>query len=177
MIMDASNHAVSATISLFYHTLLIAIPDMWFRALVKTLSKNNPSSYKWHEMTFCFRWDLGRCVVLCIGIDPTFQSLLQDILRSMWPLLPPKEPFSMLVPLIEVIIALHDQSVWSIRDVIRRVEKVGIQCFVTLLSLTDSSFLRTVSVQKMGPTTLFGSTKPQDMPYIRLKLSVCRWKP
>lgn len=94
----------------------------WFRVLVKTIS-SNASSYTWHEMTFCSRWDAKRCLILCIGVDLTFQRLLQQILSRIWHKLPPSEPFSLHVPLVQTILELQDVSVWSIRDVVRSIEK------------------------------------------------------
>ncbi|KAF2621524.1 hypothetical protein BU25DRAFT_426424 [Macroventuria anomochaeta] len=98
---------------------------MWFRLLVKAVSSHSGSSYKWHEMNFCFCWDLGRCSIHCVGVDPSFQSLLQDILRRMWSQLPPAEPRSLLVPLMEIIIVMYGRSVWSIRDITWRAEKAN----------------------------------------------------
>ncbi|KAF1936654.1 hypothetical protein EJ02DRAFT_387029 [Clathrospora elynae] len=94
----------------------------WFRVLVKAVSPN-PPGYSWHEMTFCSRWDPQRCIVLCIGVDLAFQHLLQQALSHMWPRLPPSEPLSLHVPLVQAILELHDLSVWCIRDVIRTIEK------------------------------------------------------
>lgn len=99
--------------------------DTWFRVLAKAVSRDTPG-YMWHGMTFCSRWDPQRCVILCIGVDLTFQHLLQRILSHMWSRLPPSEPYSLHVPLIEAIIELHDSSVWSIRDIVRSIEKVSV---------------------------------------------------
>lgn len=81
-------------------------------------------SYKWHEMTFCTRWDAEHSAVLCIGVDPSFEHLLYDTLNRMWKELPPSDPWSLHVPLLEATVALHDQAVWSVRDIVRNVEKV-----------------------------------------------------
>lgn len=105
--------------------LLIVVIDMWFHVLVKSVSSDSDSSYKWHEMTFCFCWDRGGCSILCIGVDLSFQTLLQETLHREWPRLLPSEPCCMLVPLVETVIALNDRSVWSIRDVIREAEKAS----------------------------------------------------
>jgi hypothetical protein len=43
----------------------------------------------------------------------------------MWPKLSPSEPFSMHVPLVQTILELQDSSVWSIRDVVRTIEKAS----------------------------------------------------
>jgi hypothetical protein len=98
--------------------------DTWLRVLVKAVSSNT-SSYTWHEMTFCSRWDPHRCLILCIGVDLTFQHLLQQNLSRMWSKLSPSEPFSLHVPLVQTIIELQDSSVWSVRDVVRTIEKAS----------------------------------------------------
>jgi hypothetical protein len=95
--------------------------DSWFRVLIKAVEL---SGYKWHEMTFCTRWTSSQSTILCIGTDSEFERLLQDSLGRMWGDLPPSSPWSMQVVLLEAIVALHDQAVWSVRDVTRNVEKV-----------------------------------------------------
>ncbi|KAF1365437.1 hypothetical protein EJ07DRAFT_96580, partial [Lizonia empirigonia] len=96
----------------------------WFRFLVKTLLPND-AGYTWREMTFFSRWDSQSCNILCIGVDLHFQQLLQSILARMWSGLPPSEQYSMHVPVIEAVVALHDLSVWSVRDSVRNVEKAS----------------------------------------------------
>jgi hypothetical protein len=64
--------------------------------------------------------------VLCIGVDLAFQHLLQQTLSHMWPKLPPSEPFSLHVPLVQTILELQDSSVWSVRDVVRSIEKASV---------------------------------------------------
>jgi hypothetical protein len=105
--------------------LLILVSDTWFRILVKAVSQNN-ASYTWHEMTFCSRWESQRCIVLCIGVDLAFQHLFQETLSGLWPKLPSYEPFSLHVPLLHTILDLQDSSIWSIRDVIRNIEKASV---------------------------------------------------
>lgn len=124
MQQDAFNHGASA-LPIMKEMLLTAAADVWFRVLVKSTHSAKNLSYNWHHMTFCFRWDPERCSILCIGVGPLFQSLLQETLQRMEPLMQHSEPYSMLVPLIEAIVAMYDQSVWSVRDVIREAEKVS----------------------------------------------------
>jgi hypothetical protein len=99
--------------------------DTWVRVLIKAVS-SDALSYTWHEMTFCSRWDPHRCLVLCIGVNPTFQHLLQQTLSRMWSKFLPSEPFSLHIPLVQAILELQDSSVWSIRDVVRNIEKASI---------------------------------------------------
>ncbi|KAH7401712.1 hypothetical protein DE146DRAFT_440031 [Phaeosphaeria sp. MPI-PUGE-AT-0046c] len=94
----------------------------WFRVLVKNVS-HDASSYTWQEMTFCSRWNPQSCIILCSGVDPAFQHLLRQTLARLWPRIPHAEPFSLHVPLVQTILELQDSSVWSIRDVVRTIEK------------------------------------------------------
>jgi hypothetical protein len=120
--------------------------DTWVRVLVKAVS-SDALSYTWHEMTFCSRWDPHTCLVLCIGVNPTFQHLLQQTLSCLWSELLPSEPFSLHVPLVQAILELQDSSVWSIRDVVRNIEKASIVWRYTFIVLT-------LSVQGRSPLTL-----------------------
>jgi hypothetical protein len=80
--------------------------------------------YRWYEMGFFTRWDhSGRCRVLCIDTPKELPSKLQKVLqKSPFDL---KDPFAMHGPLIDQIVKLYDDSVWAIRDPIRKIEKVS----------------------------------------------------
>lgn len=108
----------------------------WFRSLVKmvqedrsTLSKEmtalktkNKPKYFWYEMDFFACWDhLGRCRVLCIDTPKELPSKLRDALQKAPPDI--KDPFGLHVPLIDQIVKLYDNSIWSIRHPIRTIEK------------------------------------------------------
>ena len=98
--------------------------DTWFRHLVKVAAEGSDPSYVWHEMTFISQWTPGRCAILCIGIPASFHLLLHRALLGIWPKLPPSEPYSLHVAVVEAIVSLQDSSVWSVRDVVRSIEKV-----------------------------------------------------
>ncbi|PSN59027.1 hypothetical protein BS50DRAFT_641288 [Corynespora cassiicola Philippines] len=74
-------------------------------------------------MTFLSSWVNGKSTVLCVGANLTFQSTLQRVLSQMEIDPSLSEPFSLHVPIVETIIAMQDASVWSIRDVVRGIEK------------------------------------------------------
>lgn len=97
----------------------------WFRVLVKMAARDANSSYTWHEMTFCSRWTSGRCAILCIGACPLFRELLQDALVQLEMKLSSSEPYSLHVPLVEAVVALQEVSVWSVRDIVRGIEKAS----------------------------------------------------
>ncbi|ORY18334.1 hypothetical protein BCR34DRAFT_529167 [Clohesyomyces aquaticus] len=97
--------------------------NTWFRLQVKFAPEHLGSNYVWHDMTFVSRWNPDRCSVLCIGVPNSFQHLLNSTLLSMWSRIPPSEPYSLHVPLIEAIVSMQDSSVWSVRDIVRSIEK------------------------------------------------------
>jgi hypothetical protein len=99
------------------------ITDTWFRVLVKIAARDASSSYSWHEMTLCSRWVSGHCTILCIGASSLFRGLLQGALSQLRTMLQPSEPYSLHIPLIEAVVAMQDLSVWSVRDIVRSVEK------------------------------------------------------
>jgi hypothetical protein len=83
------------------------------------------SSYIWHEMTFCSRWVSGHCTILCVGASLLFRGLLQDALAQLGTMLQSLEPYSLHVPIVEAVVAMQDLSVWSVRDIVRSVEKAS----------------------------------------------------
>ncbi|KAJ4983324.1 hypothetical protein SVAN01_11205, partial [Stagonosporopsis vannaccii] len=95
----------------------------WFRFLVKMTARDSKSSYTWHEMTFCSRWTPSGCMMLCIGVPDLFKSLLLDALSQIDVSRTAAEPYSLHVPVLETIVAMQDLSLWSLRDIVRGIEK------------------------------------------------------
>ena len=102
-------------------------PGCWLRCLVKIAhhSAKTGAGYTWHEMTIFSRWEPDHCVVLCIDTPDGFRSQLEQSLAGEQGTIDMTDPFALFVPLMDQITILYDQSVWSIRDLIRRVEKVS----------------------------------------------------
>lgn len=100
--------------------------DTWFRFLIKlgNHSQTTITSYTWHEMSFFSSWSPDRCSMLCVGTPHLFPTLLHTTLSRIWPYIPSADPYSLHIPLTESIIAMHDSSIWFVRDIIRSVEKV-----------------------------------------------------
>lgn len=63
-------------------------------------------------------------MMLCIGVPDLFKNLLKSALSSMETAQPPTEPYSLHIPLMEAIVAMQDLSLWSMRDIVRGIEKV-----------------------------------------------------
>lgn len=142
---------------------------MWFRLLAKVAYVNDGMHYKWHEMTFCYRWDYKSIVVLCIGVDASFQNHLYQNLGHMWSEIQGSQPGSLLVPLIEVLVMIYDQSVWSIRDVIRHAEMVCDIC-ITGRAYETNTCCRIVRVRHVMQLISHCFMRQQDMPAIPRRL-------
>lgn len=75
-------------------------------------------------MTFFGRWEPGHCMVLCVDTPDCFREQMKHTMESERGALDLNDPFALHIPLMDQIITLYNQSVWSIRDLIRRMEKV-----------------------------------------------------
>jgi len=83
-------------------------------------------AYIWYEMGFFTYWDrLGHCRVICIDTPEELQSGLEDALQKQSSSLDSSDPFAMHAPLLDQIILLYDDSVWRVRDPVRKIEKVS----------------------------------------------------
>ena len=99
---------------------------IWYRCLIKIPrhTPHNTLEYTWHEMTFVTRWTPSHCTVVCINTPDTFLSGLEQALSMGSGKLDLSDPYALHIHLMDQIIMLYDESVWGIRDLIRRVEKV-----------------------------------------------------
>lgn len=99
----------------------------WFRCLVKSVypTPQGGTGYTWYEMTFFTRWASNHCMVVCIDTPDNLLANLEHTLLTGSEELDLRDPFALHIPLMDQIIILYDESVWRIRDMIRRVEKVG----------------------------------------------------
>ncbi|KAF2732009.1 hypothetical protein EJ04DRAFT_497713 [Polyplosphaeria fusca] len=114
----------------------------WFRFIVKIAIDCSGFNYVWHELTFVSRWNADQCAILCIGVPTSFKHLLSTALSSIWTRIPSSEPYSLHVPLMEAIISLQDSAVWSIRDIVRNIEKDrsrSSRAFFDFLSLHEAA--------------------------------------
>ncbi|KJZ73073.1 hypothetical protein HIM_07457 [Hirsutella minnesotensis 3608] len=100
--------------------------SIWFRCLVKVVQKSDegPTSdgkeYWWREMAFFMRWSPRECRVLCIGTPPCLRQSLPTALEEQHKaLLEIQDPFAMILPIVDQIIELYDDSIWRIRDQVR----------------------------------------------------------
>jgi hypothetical protein len=144
--MAGLSPAVSKTHVLYSISTLTYLSDIWFRALIKLVGegpsvpsrrykknhrkkpKKGSPLYIWYEMTFFTRWTPANCITLCIDTPADMPFELKAIMTSDEKMksLDISDPFSMYVPLLDLIIKLYDESVWSMRDMIRPIEKVSL---------------------------------------------------
>ncbi|KAH8711821.1 hypothetical protein GQ44DRAFT_714242 [Phaeosphaeriaceae sp. PMI808] len=98
----------------------------WLRCLVKIVKQTSETGigYTWHEMAFFSRWESNhRQITLCVNTPDNFQDNLEQNVASQHSEFDLSDPFALYLPIVDQIITLYDQSVWCIRDLIRRVEK------------------------------------------------------
>ena len=80
--------------------------------------------YEWYEMGFFTTWmSTGSQVVLCFNVPQILHIRLRTIFLSpSTPKLP--DIYSLHAVIIDEIITLFDKSVWTLRDIIRKIELV-----------------------------------------------------
>ena len=94
----------------------------WFCILVKQITPVHPF-YQWHELFFHTRWTPHSNSVLCFDIPRPIQAKIEERVSSLDSTDLPNL-YALHVPVIEEVIQLYNDSVWALRDEIRRVEKV-----------------------------------------------------
>lgn len=106
--------------------------DTWFRFLVKQLRDSKSlrhHEYEWYEMGFFTTWmSTGSQLVFCFNLPRILHARLQMIFLSpSSPKLP--DIYSLHAVIVDEIIKLFDKSVWSLRDVIRKIEMVRLDSY------------------------------------------------
>jgi hypothetical protein len=103
--------------------------DTWFRFLVKqTASSGNGSTvpYEWYMMGFATKWlPSNQSAVLCFGVPLSLQKSLHNALKSNQESRGFPDPYSLHVAIVEEVIKLYDTAVWTLRGLVRDIEKVG----------------------------------------------------
>jgi hypothetical protein len=85
-------------------------------------------SYEWHKLRFFTSWrPSNNSVILCFDLPPSLRQSLSTSLKDPVYQLRLEDPFAFHSLLIEEVIVLYDDAVWSWRDLIRDLEKVWIK--------------------------------------------------
>lgn len=97
----------------------------WFRYIVKQIASKQ-STYTWSEMSFHTFWTPITSIILCFNVPKTSQMRIHHSLVSRQQRLDLRDIYMTHVLVLDEILALFDQSVWALRDEVRRIEKVSI---------------------------------------------------
>ncbi|KAM0805619.1 hypothetical protein BDR22DRAFT_884599 [Usnea florida] len=99
----------------------------WFRFFVKQLAGHSSyasdSKYIWHEMGFCTRWlTSGFGSVVCVNVPPPLQKRITNALEFLPKTNIASDAYTFHVLIADEVVKLYDDSVWQIRNVVRKVE-------------------------------------------------------
>ena len=106
---------------------LIKLLGTWFRFLIKQIRRDSPNTdafYVWDKIGFFTYWLPDHHVVLCFDLPSALQSRLQSALSSNPDKFRLNDPYSIHTFIVKEVSSLFDISVWSLRDLVRMVEKV-----------------------------------------------------
>lgn len=90
--------------------------------------KTVPNGWEWFEMGFFVHWRPPQTTtVLCFDTPEKLQSLLGSALQHRGSNIDTADPYSLLSTLIDQVIALYDESVWSMRNHVCAAEAVSLE--------------------------------------------------
>ncbi|KAF3909323.1 hypothetical protein ABW20_dc0109971 [Dactylellina cionopaga] len=107
----------------------------WFRFLVKQLFKCSDGSkfpenyeYTWYKMAFFSTWSQsGHKSILCLDCPQdlvvSMRGSLNNSCRDQFIV----DPYSFHQIIIKGVVDIYDNSIWTLRDVVRAVEKAGLE--------------------------------------------------
>lgn len=91
---------------------------------------NVKKGYSWYEMGFFTRWEAqDRCKMLCVDTTADFPERLLKAIQEQKESGSPidlKDPLALNRPLLDLVVALCDTSVWRARNPVRLIEKVSV---------------------------------------------------
>jgi hypothetical protein len=87
-----------------------------------------PHGWEWYETTLMISWNAERGVTIIVLDAPTqMKSALRVSLQEHAEGLDMTDPYALLTELIEQMISLYTDSIWSIRNHVCHCESVGVQ--------------------------------------------------
>lgn len=79
------------------------------------------------QVTLFIRWDSKNCIIqLALFLDCPEEFEFKDRLQARLRSIDQKDPYAWHATLADEIKHLYDHSIWSLRDLVRGVEKVSI---------------------------------------------------
>lgn len=112
-----------STISLQASLHVLISLDTWYRFIVKMFDPMQ-SSYSWSEMSFYTTWNPEFTITLCFDVPDASQTRLHRALASRQQSIDIRDIYASHVVLLDEILAMFDESVWALRDGVRRIELV-----------------------------------------------------
>ena len=102
-------------------------PVTWFRFFIKQLAGHSSYAsdpkYVWHEMGFFTRWlHSGSGSVVCFNVPASLQKSIIDALVFLPEDAIASDAYAFHTLIADEVVKLYDDSVWRIRNVIRKVE-------------------------------------------------------
>jgi len=113
--------------------------DTWSCFKIKQVQTEPKLEYTWQQLALFVKWRAidNSNLVLTLDAGQDIQNELDRRLQS----IDERDPYSWQVVFVEEVIKLYDKSVWSLRDLVRKVEKTrGSHC-----NLTEISHLHEIS--------------------------------
>ncbi|KAJ6256857.1 hypothetical protein Dda_8726 [Drechslerella dactyloides] len=107
--------------------------DTWFRFLVKQLFEDKQGrpfpqfyTYDWYKMGFFSTWSQsGRKSILCLDCPKDMVYSMRKSLDAANNYFFLADPYSFHQVIVRGIVDVFDKSIWTLRDVVRQVEKAG----------------------------------------------------
>lgn len=103
------------------------VKKVWYEEVEKDKKGNTITKldYCWNEMTFFTHWDVHSSLMICVNTPTEFIEKLMIALKKEGQIfLDSEDPFAIFIPVMDEILKIYNDSVWSVRDVLRPIEKV-----------------------------------------------------
>lgn len=107
---------------LFPYTLTFS--DTWYRFIVKKVDPMR-STYHWSEMSFYSKWTVDSIINICFDVPKASQVRLYQALSSHHQPFHIADVYASHGAILDEILALYDESIWSLRDGVRQIEMVS----------------------------------------------------
>lgn len=112
--------------------MLIKYTGLLFRFLIKEphepgqiIHNNSQADYVWHRLGFFTSWTPScSTTFFCFDLPTGLQDSIKAALCRSGTELQLTDPFAVHTVLVDEIVALYDQALWSLREQVRNLEKV-----------------------------------------------------
>ena len=98
------------------------VSDTWSCFKIKQVQTEPKLSYTWQQPALFVKWQATDTRRLILTLDASRDLQRQWDIRL--PDIDDRDPYAWQVVFVEEVVKLYDKSVWSLRDLVRNVEKV-----------------------------------------------------